>query len=395
MGKHIAFVSIPAFGHVNPTLPLVTELVRRGHRVSYATGERFIPIVEAAGATGFPLPLSGMPAKPPSGQDFTIEALVPMMDGFLAEVRAAFPPLVEHFMADRPAAVCYDMTTFPGRMLADKLGVLDVSLISFLASNEKFGLQDLMKNASFSMDNPILLRYVQQIGEFAAEHGLSTIPEVYGGTPASLNLVFLTKEVQIAADAFDDRYFFLGPQLGSRLDTEQWTPPPASSPVLLISLGTIWNDNIEFFRTCVESFADTRWHVVLIAGERTDLASIGPVPGNFEILPFAPQLGVLRHADVFVTHAGMGAVMEALYFGVPMVGVPQIPEQETNIRRVEELGLGLALGLPPVTAKSLRDAVEEVAADLDIRTEASRISKTVQAGEGTTIGADAIEARLP
>lgn len=40
MGKHFAFVAPPAFGHVNPTLPLVEELVSRGHRVSYATGPR-------------------------------------------------------------------------------------------------------------------------------------------------------------------------------------------------------------------------------------------------------------------------------------------------------------------------------------------------------------------
>ena len=29
---------MPAHGHINPTLPLVRELVRRGHEFSYATG---------------------------------------------------------------------------------------------------------------------------------------------------------------------------------------------------------------------------------------------------------------------------------------------------------------------------------------------------------------------
>ena len=65
MDRHIAFVSLPAHGHghVNPTLPVVAELVRRGWRVSYATAERFGPEVEKTGATLAPTAgrLSGGP----------------------------------------------------------------------------------------------------------------------------------------------------------------------------------------------------------------------------------------------------------------------------------------------------------------------------------------------
>lgn len=43
---HIAFVSLGAFGHVNPTLALVTERVRRGVRVTYFCTESFRSIVE-------------------------------------------------------------------------------------------------------------------------------------------------------------------------------------------------------------------------------------------------------------------------------------------------------------------------------------------------------------
>ena len=42
---HFAFICLPAAGHVNPTLPVVAELVRRGHRVTYATSERYAKAV--------------------------------------------------------------------------------------------------------------------------------------------------------------------------------------------------------------------------------------------------------------------------------------------------------------------------------------------------------------
>jgi UDP:flavonoid glycosyltransferase YjiC (YdhE family) len=46
MKKHIAVINIPAYGHVNPTLAVVRELVNRGHRVTYVTTEEFVPTIE-------------------------------------------------------------------------------------------------------------------------------------------------------------------------------------------------------------------------------------------------------------------------------------------------------------------------------------------------------------
>ena len=52
---HIAVVSLGAFGHINPTLSVVTELVRRGVRVTYFTTENFRSIVEPTGADFVPV----------------------------------------------------------------------------------------------------------------------------------------------------------------------------------------------------------------------------------------------------------------------------------------------------------------------------------------------------
>ena len=52
---HIAIVSLGAFGHINPTLSLSTELVRAGHRVTYFTTEAFREIIEPTGAKFVPM----------------------------------------------------------------------------------------------------------------------------------------------------------------------------------------------------------------------------------------------------------------------------------------------------------------------------------------------------
>lgn len=52
---HISYVSVGATGHVLASLPLVTELVKRGVRVTYFTSENFRAMVEATGAAFSPV----------------------------------------------------------------------------------------------------------------------------------------------------------------------------------------------------------------------------------------------------------------------------------------------------------------------------------------------------
>ena len=58
------------------------------------------------------------------------------------------------------------------------------------------------------------------------------------------------------------------------------------------------------------------------------------------------QIAVLQIADVFLTHCGMNSASEALYFGVPLVMLPQTPEQGGVYTRVLELGAGVKLDKP-------------------------------------------------
>lgn len=47
--RHIAMVSIPAPGHVNPSLAIIARLVAAGHRVTYANDESMREIIERPG----------------------------------------------------------------------------------------------------------------------------------------------------------------------------------------------------------------------------------------------------------------------------------------------------------------------------------------------------------
>jgi len=211
-------------------------------------------------------------------------------------------------------------------------------------------------------------------------------------TAEALNIVTLPRAFQPDADALDERYVFVGPSISPRSDVSAFSPDRlASNPTLYVSLGTVFNANPEFFDACFDAFADCDWQVVLSIGARTDPSSLVRIPDNFLVRPHVPQLEVLEHTDVFVTHGGMNSVMEATYYGVPMVVVPQQPEQAMTADRVAELGLGVAMELGQVTAGALLDAVTTVSGDAGYRSRLVHMQQAARDAGGYQRAADAIQ----
>ena len=365
---HIAFVVLPAAGHVNPTLPLVAELVRRGHRVTYAGGADHAAAITAAGATALP---SGTGSVRPSG------SLNDMMLAGVEACRTVVPGLERTFTADRPDLLCYDVLTPYAPLLAHRLGVPTVVTVPTHASNATFSLHKLLIPADFDPSE-----YVAARAKLAADLGVPAEPP----TPRR-QIVFLPRRFQIAGDTFDDSYVFVGPTLADQ--HEDWRPP--GRPVLFVSLGTVFNDRPDFFAACVTAFAGTDWHVAMAVGDQVDPGTLGRVPANFEIRPFFPQQNVLKYAAAFLTHAGMNSVMESLARRVPMIAYPQTPEQTANARQLEALGLGRVL----TDLADLAVTVTKVAGDKDIRANLETMAQDLAEAGGAPAAADAVEAAVP
>ena len=94
-------------------------------------------------------------------------------------------------------------------------------------------------------------------------------------------------------------------------------------PIVYISLGTLHRGSTDFFHQCFAAFADMPPRFVLSVGNQTDIQGLGPVPSNFIVRPSVPQLELLRHAAVFITHGGMNSVLEGLSGAVRLIVSPQ------------------------------------------------------------------------
>lgn len=78
-----------------------------------------------------------------------------------------------------------------------------------------------------------------------------------------------------------------------------------------------------------------------------------------------PQDDILAHRNVkvFITHGGLLGSTEAIYHGVPVIGIPIFGDQELNMARAQRAGYGLTVNYRNLTQEALTWALNEVLTD--------------------------------
>jgi MGT family glycosyltransferase len=346
----IAFVNIGMHGYINPTLPVVAELVRRGHTVLYHTSEAFAAQIEATGAkvplyAGQDLPLPDPPI-PLAMLDGLAHTAVGLLPGVLADLRAARPDLVVH------GAAC------PwGAVAARELGVPAAATYTTFAFNRQVPSPCRLSRellAAAAARPRIARSYARARWALRRDYDTSGLPLTdLMNAHEALNLVFTSSSFQPGANAFDPSYRFVGASVGSRLPDPEFAADHLAGPVLYASLGTVFDAGPGLLRTFATALAPLAGTVVVATGA-TDPADLGELPANVLARRSVPQLQVLGQAALFVTHGGMNSVNEAMQAGVPTLVVPQGADQPLVAQRVVDLGAGLSLRTEDATIETVR-----------------------------------------
>ena len=153
-------------------------------------------------------------------------------------------------------------------------------------------------------------------------------------------------------------------------------------------MGTVNNDMMAFYKACVSVFKDTDYQVIISVGELVSIEDFGKLPENISVFSYVDQIAVLKKADVFVSHCGMNSVSESLYFGVPLVMLPQTTEQKGVAERVLEFGAGIK---PKKTdASSVLSAINELINNVMYKQNTAKIAEDFKNCPGVKGAADKI-----
>ncbi|XP_013166098.1 PREDICTED: UDP-glucuronosyltransferase 2B9-like [Papilio xuthus] len=148
----------------------------------------------------------------------------------------------------------------------------------------------------------------------------------------------------------------------------------AKHGVIYFSMGsnlrsTDWPQKIK--KELLELFGDLK-QTVLWKFEET----LADLPTNVHIVKWAPQQSILAHPKcvLFITHCGLLSTTEAIYFGVPIIGIPVFVDQFINAERAAKKGFGKKVSLSYSLVNELKVALNDILNNSRYRDKAKELS---------------------
>jgi MGT family glycosyltransferase len=163
---------------------------------------------------------------------------------------------------------------------------------------------------------------------------------------------------------------------------------PEGSGLVYLSLGSLGGADVALMQRLVDALASSPHRFVVSLGPRSDSIDLPPTMVGAATLP---QTRVIPQVDLVITHGGNNTTTEALHFGKPMVVLPLFWDQYDNAQRIHELGFGTRLATYTCTPEQLNGAVDALLADTHLRTSMAALGERIRARDGLTRGADVIE----
>jgi MGT family glycosyltransferase len=422
----ILFMPESAYGPTNNCIGIGDVLRKRGHRVVFAAeaswSGRLAPL-------GFVEDLVDLAPPPPpeapaqdAGQfwkDFirdtapefrkpTIDQLgtfmQPTWQALIDGAKFCEPQLREIIARNRPDVIVEDnVVSFPALQTAGKPFVRIVSCNPLEVRGPEIPppysglpLDDRSQWEAFRQEYDRTHRPTwEDFDAWCRDQGTAPLPELeFEHTSRDLNL-YVYPEV---ADYIDRRPL---DRTWRRLDSSvratdgdfelpaELADRPANAGLIYLSLGSLGSADVSLMRRLVAVLADTPHRYIV---------SKGPQHAEFELASnmwgaeFLPQTKIVPLVDLVITHGGNNTTTEAFHFGKPMIVLPLFWDQYDNAQRVDETGFGVRLPTYAFADDDLRDAIDRLLGDVDLRGRMARIGAEIRAKDGVAKAADAIEA---
>ena len=381
MGKAI-FVQLPGIGHVNPTLPVISGLVRRGEEIIIVNTNDFAYKYNNLGAEFKPYSAEG--AEHFHNHMKTVDDYVFALSFFCSGTIIVLPELITLVNDVCPDYILSDSACIWGRILAEylKLPLIESCTFFSVARGDEKGKVSLLDNIANHRYHEISRKewFIDFQKIMKNKYGCNELaPYDFLVNYGDLNIVFTSKYFHPNGNSFDDSFKFVGPIITNRSEAYDFIIDLNNKKLIYVSLGTVFNNNetaFHFYTNCIKVFTGSDFEVIISTGGGIDASIFKNIPPNINIHNYVPQLEVLKRANLFITHGGMNSVNEALYYGVPLFLIPMGVDQPMVARQVQKLGAGRMIDADSIDFKTLKKVCIEIIENPSYKESSVRISNS-------------------
>lgn len=341
----VLFVTWPGGGNTTPLLAIGQQLVDAGTPVHVSGHPSQADEMEAAGF--------GFSARPDDNfwDPATTATLV---------TQACISVQPELAIVDymSPAALC----------ATEALGIHTVALVHTL-----FGAMDAggFPGSMFMLGPP---QTVNPVREQSGLGPIESFAELLAATAGVL--VTCPRELDTNHSAVPDNVRYGVTGLPER-SAASWQPPSSERPLVVAGMGTTDMDERDLLARTIEAIGALDVDGLVTVGDHLDPASFD-APDNVVVSPFVDHAQVLPHADLVVSHGGLGTLLAAMTHRLSTLVMPIDRDQPANAEAIERVVAGRAIDVASEPS-AIAEAITQMLADDESRRGAARMSEVLAA----------------
>jgi UDP:flavonoid glycosyltransferase YjiC (YdhE family) len=447
--KKVIALVLPASGHINIMSCLVKELVnRKNYNVIFFSNEKYKDLVEKTGAQY--KQYSNFPDLKLSNELSVFDIAILLMKAALN----VLPELIKFCEEEKPDLILCDNGTYYGRFLINYLKTNDengrlmfkmprvVMLHSTFAmieniypNNDEVNLMIGKKNLGMILGYFKLYFIQKKINDrfkLSLPNEMRKVARALANEN-NLNLCAVFPELQPRADKLMDKFKFIGCCVSDDVrnfdinnekfkkilnDFEPINPMITETKIyekklIYVSFGTIVNNKTDAFEKIIIALSEfelepNETNSQIKSNNLEIIISVGnivyekfqdkiksqnyKIPDNILILPNVPQIEILKRASLFITHAGMNSASETIHFGVPVICIPIMGDQNlVAFRLCDELNFGKKLDYDKFTSNQIRSCIHELLSSKKYLNNILEFTKISRKQNGIETGANFID----
>ena len=411
----IGFLSMPLTGHLHPMTTLGRKMKARGHEVTFFGLPDAARIVHSAGLDFVPFgeeeyPVGTTPAMYARLAMFKGEDVVrySFQEMHPQRTRITLEQLPEKLAHGIVEALVIDTIHFFAELVPISMGIPYAHVWNVLHIDSSgstppclFGW-DYEKTPAARARNleaikrmSSVSRPIQQVAQSWAEyHGLQVDWDTPNATISKLAVITQTpKEFDFPDLPQAPAFHYTGPfhdDYGRERVDFPWQRL-TGEPLIYASMGTLVNGLTDVFRILLAATAIPGRQLVLSVGSNIQMDDLGPIPANAIVVSKAPQIELLKRAELCITHAGINTTLESLALGVPMVAIPVGFDQPGIAARIAYHGIGESVPVASLNTEDLSEAIHQVLGNPSYRDTARRFQGTIAQTDGLDRAAAVLE----